>query len=105
MGIRPEREIPGHEPHDIVATDALVRLAALVDAVRDQQTLAEMPEGHPADVHDDQTLQIRQGHLRNHPSASFDLAGDGEPVPERSGNAVLDQQPLLLDVRYPGTGQ
>ena len=43
--------------------------------------------------------------MRDHPPAPFDLAGDGEPVPERSRDARADQEPLLGRVRDARPGE
>jgi len=49
VGIRAEGEVPRHEPHHVVATDALLRLAAFVDAVRLQQPALQVAEAGAGD--------------------------------------------------------
>ena len=100
-----ECQVAGDEPHDVVTADALVGFAAFVHAVGLEETLLEMPEGHAADVLDDNRLHVGKRQLRDHATAALDLAGDRQPVPERARDAALDQVALLRGVRQPRAGE
>ena len=89
----------------IVPPDALVRLAAFVEAVRREHAFVQVPDRHLADVLGHELREVRELHLGQHAAAAFDLAGGREPVPERLTETVSNQQPLLLDVRHPWSDQ
>jgi hypothetical protein len=88
-----------------MATDAPIGLTALINAVHHQQALIQVPERHGGNVLDNDLLEIGKGHFRQHPAPRLDLPGDGQAVPERLADTVLEQKCLLRHVRHPRTGE
>ena len=100
MCVGSERQVTCREPHLVVATDALVRNAALVDAVRFEQAATEVTDRHLRDVLDDLGLQVRHRDQGDERAACFDLADDGQHVPEHVGDPVAQQHDVLRRVRH-----
>ena len=98
VGVRAlaEGQVSGDEPHLVVAADADVRLASLVETVRHEEPGVQMTECHLADVLHHELLHVREGHLGEQSTLGLDLAGDGEEVPERLAETVAQQHPALL---------
>jgi hypothetical protein len=102
---RSEHQVARDEPHHVVAADALVGLAAFVDAVGQQQATVQMADRHRVDFLRDQPAQIRKRHLRQDPAAGLDLAGDRQPVPEGLPVAGAQQQQMLRHIGHAHPGQ
>lgn len=111
IGALTEREVTSREPHLVVraraAGSARRRIGdtTFVPAVRLQQAVAEVTDGHLRDVVDDVRLQRRKRDLGQQATASLDLADDGERVPERLAQAVPQQHTRLRHRRQPHATQ
>ena len=105
VGTGAEGQVAGHEPHGVVAADALGRLAALVDAVGHEQPRAEVADRHLGDVLHHHVGQVRELDVGQDPPLGLDLPGDGEHVPEGPADTVGEEEAVLVQVGDPGPGE